>query len=233
MKKDNKKNINNKESKEEFNCKKHHHNINNPNRVIFKMVLCSIILALSVGLSLIEFKIYLPWGSEFDIRIFDTILLFLSISILGIWYSIFISFVQPWLHVIIDGGHSPISMVFYMFSNVLICIIVWIIYYLIFKLNFDFKKTKRVYLIIFASLIIIPLASFLETISIIGASKIMINVGTANKYDSGIEFLFKGNNLLIASGIFFGIYIAKYIFVFTIFSLLENKTKKLVDHYKY
>ncbi len=207
----------------------HHHSITNPNQYLFKIILSSMFLALSVGLSLIEIRVMLPWGVEFDFRIFDTVFLLLTLSITGLRYALGTAILQPWLHLMVDGAHSPVSMAFYMFSNIAVVFVFWIIYIKLFKAGSFTNKKKRVVMILLSSLLIIPLCAFVESSSLLFVSLIMVGIGAS--WPDGISGLFKGKNLLYSSIIFMSLFSFKYIIVVMIFSNLNYKTRFLAEHY--
>ncbi len=206
----------------------HHHNSYNPNQKIFKIVLTGLFLTLSTILSLIEIKFYLPWGVEMDLRLFDMVFLFLSVTVLGVYYASIAGLLQPWFHLAVDGDHSAISILFYSISNVLIIIIFWFLYLKVFsfakysKLKNSYKK-ELLYFLFFV--IFIFLAASIDSFFIIIVSKI-----TLVSSDNIINFS-KFKNLFILYLIFLGIFIVKYLVALLIFISINRKSTFLQEHY--
>ena len=73
----------------------HHHSQLNPKKTIFKICFSATMLAISTFLSLIEIKVYIFSAAEFDLRLCDNIILFLSVYILGLKYGIINALLQP------------------------------------------------------------------------------------------------------------------------------------------
>lgn len=232
---DNKNLDKNKDHKKELKKNKNmlnHIHVNNLNqRILFKIIISAIFLIISIGFSLIEIHFPLPWGVDFDLRIFDTICIALVASTLGFEYGLLVGFIQPWLHVAIDGAHSPISMCFYMFSNAIV-----VISFGLLRLNFfDIRKIKdkkaRIIKYIMLSVFIIPFCSLAESSSLIISSKIMmLNIHYSSHSDI-IKGLFEGNNVWIGLAIFFGVFCLKYIFVNFIFYIFSQRILHILEHY--
>jgi len=205
---------------------KHHHHLQlNPKKTIFKICFSATMLAISTFLSLIEIKIYIFSAAEFDFRVFDNIILFLTVYVLGLRYGIINAFLQPWIHLAIDGDHSAISMVFYGFDNfLLVCF-----FYFIYLKTKQFQNKKLnffIFIIKFISLIII--SSFIEISIFYLTNYIALLSHSIKDRDKKLAAMFKYYVILI----FFAVYFIKYIFVFLIVFFIFKRIFYLRNHYK-
>ncbi len=197
----------------------------NQNKTILKINLSAFFLVLSLITSFIEIRLLLPNGSEFDLRILDTLFLLLCVSVVGYFYTIIISVIQPWLHLLIDSDHLPISILFYSISNVMLVTIFWLFFIYIFKINkisYNKNKFKKISFIFISLIPILLVVSFIDVISIIIVG--VINTG---------QFIFKNEFIILVKvfAIFFVIYIAKYIFIILLYLFLMPKLRDIIKRY--
>ncbi len=227
---------------------------------IYHISITSIFLALSVALSLIELpKIPLPWGVYFDYRIFDTLCLFMAIRMAGLGYSLIVGSLTPWIHVLIDGRHSMVSMAAFMLNNILCIIIFWFFYYKLFKadlkLNIENEKVEpdasdplnnivthqhnfkkpHISKKISAFSIITILCSLCESLSYVAVFALMTSGISKPKGDdtqiSSLNQFFYGINILWTILFFMAIFMIKYIVECIIISLLEKRFLIIAEHY--
>ncbi|AHF61296.1 hypothetical protein P344_05400 [Spiroplasma mirum ATCC 29335] len=117
----------------------------NQRSIVFKITATAIFLGITIGLSLIEiFYVPMPWGATFGVRLFDTLVLIYSISIVGLGFSLLEGIALPWIHNLIDGHHTWIEMFFFMVSNILVIFITWFIYYIVFNAYYKSRVPENV-----------------------------------------------------------------------------------------
>ncbi|MGL5268255.1 MAG: hypothetical protein ACRC8P_00575, partial [Spiroplasma sp.] len=111
-----------------FKMKQKKAKINNGKNQIFKIVLTGILLGIAVAASLLEIKFPIM-GAIVPLRVFDTLIMAIAIPIIGIWYTLSIAIIEPWLHFALDSDHPPIQMFFDNIANVVFVLSFVLIYY--------------------------------------------------------------------------------------------------------
>ncbi len=205
----------------------------------------AIFIVITVTFSLIELpSLYLPWGAEFDYRILDTLFLIIAIRSIGLNYALLAAALVPWLHVMIDGRHSPISMLGFMANDILVVLFFWLIYYKFFNLGVmrgekpsKTKKIKKV-LVLFC---LAPVFSSFESWSYVMVFLLMVNgIGTPRGDDTpvqtkngeiGLNSFFHGTTIFWIFLFFAAIFLAKYLFEMFIFYLLEKRMLKISNYF--
>ena len=222
---------------------------------IYKITLAAVFLALSIPLSLFEIhKIPLPFGAPLDLRFFDNFLLFIALRMVGLSYTLLIGLILPWLHVAVDGDHSPISMIGFELSNVGCVLVFWGFYFHIFKAqteklcydppsdvntvirNHKFNRvtwTRK----ISAFSTIATLCAAIEALSVVIVFAIATTgVGIAQGGDysqSTLHDLVSFNSIATfwIYLIFVGIFLTKYIFNMIVYAILEKRLVIIAEHY--
>ncbi len=197
-------------------------NYKNSSVVIRKISITSLFLTLTLILSFIEINVTLPYGGEYDFRLLDMVFLFLSLSIIGLRYSVILATLQPWLHFMIDGDHLPISIFFYSLSSVINIIIFWIFHkYLVFSNsdnNFFNKKYWHKILIIFSLITILSLSdSTMDLFSLLTTIKLNYN------YKDYVKFISNYKNIFIIFNIILALAIVKFILTIILFFNIKNR----------
>ncbi|WP_339021447.1 ECF transporter S component [Spiroplasma endosymbiont of Atherix ibis] len=104
----------------------------------FKITLTGVFLALAIAVSAFEMSIEAILekiqfkGVPIPFRIFDLIVITLSLSALGPIFSGLIAFVAPFIH-LADGFHNPISVVIDCVGYFISIWIIWFFYYFVFR----------------------------------------------------------------------------------------------------
>lgn len=230
----------------------------NKHNLILKITISSLFLAIATGLSFIEFPISTPWGTQFYFRIIDTLILIFATGIVGLSFSMLIVITAQWLHFAFHG-HNPIENLIFMASNMLIVFCLWLLYYFVFRLDVrkkckvqqegeqkednehphQFEKERWVKKILIVTLLVIIFA-LIESFAQISIAKVLLSTGHdhhehdhhGHEHSHGVSGLFEGNNFWIGLGIFFGIFMAKYIVMFTVFISLEKQIKLITDRFQ-
>ena len=213
---------------------------------IYKLALAAIFLVLSVSFSLIEIpSIYLPWGAEFDYRIFDSLFLLIAIRMIGLSYALIDAALLPWLHVMIDGEHSVISMLGFMASNMVLVFVFWLLYYKLFRLGYSenqsnskFFLSSKILFFVFMGI----LGASIEAASYIFVFKLsMLGILFKGKGDDtpthtsgntiGLNSFFHGITILYVFLFLIAAFSVKYIIEFVLFFTLEKRMCKIANHY--
>ncbi|AVN60540.1 ECF transporter S component [Mesoplasma entomophilum] len=142
-------------------------------RLIYKMVLTSVFLALTATVSAIDIffeKIALPVGSGqlwIDFRFLDIAFICISIATLGPIFSSIIGFLNPFIHFAIHGGeHGIWSTTIEAPQNILIVWMVWAVFNVFFNnspIHRDTDKTKARFKRFVPIPVMIILASVIST----------------------------------------------------------------------
>lgn len=204
---------------------------------IFKIVLTGLLLGLSVAFSLIELKIPIM-GASVPLRIFDALIMAIAIPIIGLWYTLSIAIIEPWLHFAIDGDHPPIQMFFDNIANVFFVVSFVLVFYKLFKLNqVEKNKNKKAYLTknTFAGLILVPLNAIVSSLMFVFTMLVLLNTGS----ESHVEVFHEGHDHFADSvtaffehgaAIFFillAIEIARFLLIYVLFALVQKKLGQL------
>ena len=204
----------------------------NSKQQIFNITLTGILLGLAVVFSLIEIPIKFM-GVILPLRIFDLLIISFSLPIIGLYYTLAIDIVEPWLHLLADSDHPPIQIFFDNIANILFTISFYFTYYYFFKLrnkseNLKVDTIKKVG----AGLVVVPLNAIIFTLSFALTLEVLYfspNLPRPDEYDNNI-FNFN-NHLMIVLFILIGIEILRFIFIFILFNLVERKISSAKRYY--
>lgn len=201
----------------------------NSKQQIFNISLTGILLGFAVAASLIEIPIQFM-GVILPLRVFDSLIIAFALPIIGIYYTLAIAIIEPWLHLIADSDHPPIQIFFDNLANILFIISFYFIYYYLFKLR-DQNKSLKVTIIkkVSAGLVIVPLNAIIATLAFVLTLVVLYfnpSLSRPIEYDNNIINF--SNHLLIIF-ILIGIEILRFVFIFVLFSLIEKK----IGHIKY
>lgn len=198
---------------------------------IFKIVLTGLLLSIAVGTSLIEVRIPIM-GALVPLRIFDVLIIMLAIPIIGIWYSLAIAIIEPWLHLALDGDHPPIQMMFDNIANIALVLSFVLIFYKLFHFNNQDRQAassnKR--LIIkrsLAGIILVPLNAIVSSLCFALTLIVLSNSNLTmpDEYIAIIASFYKS-----AAAIFFillAIELGRFIIVYILFALVQKKLGQL------
>lgn len=208
---------------------KHREQKNNTKDQIFKIVLTGLLLGLSVAFSLIEIKIPIM-GASVPLRIFDALIMGIAIPIIGIWYTLSIAIIEPWLHFAIDSDHPPIQMFFDNIANVAFVVSFVLVFYKLFKLNQHKKNEKQKTLIIknsFSGTILVPLNAIVSSLCFVLTMVILANTTLTkpDEYVDAISAFYKH-----APAIFFillAIELARFLLIYILFALVQKRLSNL------
>ena len=224
-----------------WNLKHSHINKNQP-VIQYKIVVTALLLVLAVTFSLIELpSIYLPWGAEFDYRLFDTFVLFLAIRAVGVLWATLDALLLPWLHVMIDGHHTAIAMLGFMLNDIACVWCFWLFYYQIFSLSYQplqgEKKQKFIVKKILATAIISPLCAAFESCSyllvfFLSVAGFKQNPNMLSSSRSIFVYFSNAKDLLFLFLFFFGAFLIKYVVELLIFFSLEKRCCKIANHFQ-
>lgn len=228
------KKVTKKEKKKIFNFRRREQRIDTKDQ-IFKVVLTGLLLGLSVALSLIEIKIPIM-GAHVPLRIFDALIMAIAIPIIGIWYTLAIAIIEPWLHFLIDSDHAPIQMFFDNIANVVFVVSFVLVFYKLFKLNQVSKETNKKAFVTkntFAGLVLIPLNALVSSLMFVFTMLVILNTGSdVEAFHAGHEGIADGAIAFFenAYAIFFillAIEIARFLFIYVLFALVQKKLGQL------
>ncbi|ATI73508.1 ECF transporter S component [Mesoplasma florum] len=224
-------------------------------RLIYKMVLTSVFLALTATVSALDIlfeKIALPVGSGqlwIDFRFLDIAFICISIATLGPIFSSIIGLLNPFIHFAMHGGdHGIWSTVIEAPQNVLIVWMVWLVFNVLFnnspihretdKIKSRFKRFAPIPLmIIFAS--IITTGMFILGMYLDG-----LTTNSHHVHEHSISLFHEGHdhsdgklenvadiNFVIGISIF-AWNILRYSVAFSIFSIVEWRMRPINHRYK-
>lgn len=225
-----------KTKKRSFKIKRKKPEINSQEQ-IFKIVLTGLLLGLSVAFSLIELKIPIM-GASIPLRIFDALIMGIAIPIIGLWYTLSIAIIEPWLHFAIDSDHPPIQMFFDNIANVVFVVSFVLIFYHLFKLNrIDKNTNKKTYVTknVFAGLILVPLNALVASLMFVFTMLVLLNTGSSTDVDAfhaGHDHVTDSVSAFFAnaSAIFFillAIEIGRFLLIYVLFALVQKRLSNL------
>ena len=204
-------------------------------RSICLLTFTALFLAMSVAISLIELPyIYIPPGVQFSFRLFDTLFIFIALRFIGLQYTLLMAALEPWIHVMIDGDHSPISMFGFMINNISVTLIFYFVYYYVLRVHAKSHIQKnRTYfqsyflncsfkLLCFVFISILCAAS--ESFSYILVILIVTaGVSYSGPGDSHLIGTFTWDQYLLIAVIFMSIFCIKYLIQMFLFWSLESR----------
>lgn len=202
---------------------------------IFKIVLTGLLLGLSVAFSLIELKIPIM-GASIPLRIFDALIMAVAIPIIGVWYTLAIAIIEPWLHFAIDSDHPPIQMFFDNIANIFFVVSFVLVFYKLFKLNqIDKEANKKIFYTknTFAGLVLVPLNAIVSSLMFVFTMLILLNTGShveafhgdhEGLADSVTSFFEHGSAIFF---ILLAIELGRFLFIYVLFALVQKKLGQL------
>ncbi|ASZ09312.1 ECF transporter S component [Mesoplasma chauliocola] len=220
-------------------------------KLIYKMVLTSIFLALTATVSAIDIffeKIALPVGSGqlwIDFRFLDIAFICISIATLGPIFSSIIGILNPFIHFGIHGGeHGILTTVIEAPQNVIIIWMVWVVFNIIFKnspIHRDTNKSTAHFKRFVPIPIMILLASIITTAMFI-FGMYLDGLTSGKVHTHGIQLFHEGHeegklehiydlNFVVVLSIF-AWNILRYLFAFSIFSIIEWRMRPINHRYK-
>lgn len=225
-----------KTKKRSFKIKRKKQEINSQEQ-IFKIVLTGLLLGLAVTLSLAELKIPIM-GASIPLRIFDALIMAIAIPIIGLWYTLAIAIIEPWLHFAIDSDHPPIQMFFDNIANVVFVVSFVLVFYYLFKLNRTDKNiSKKTYITknVSAGLVLVPLNAVVSSLMFVFTMLVLLNTGSGADVDvfhAGHDHITDSvsNFFANASAIFFillAIEIGRFLLIYVLFALVQKRLLNL------
>lgn len=220
-------------------------------KLIYKMVLTSVFLALTATVSAIDIffeKIALPVGSGqlwIDFRFLDIAFICISIATLGPIFASIIGLLNPFIHFAIHGGeHGIWTTVIEAPQNVLIIWMVWLIFNVIFNnspIHRDTNKTQARFkrfmpipiMIILASLIttgMFIIGMYLNEITSSHTHRSLELFHECEKHENKLEHLSQLNVYIVLAIIAWNI--LRYTVAFSIFSIVEWRMRPINHRYK-
>lgn len=220
-------------------------------KLIYKMVLTSVFLALTATVSAIDIffeKIALPVGSGqlwIDFRFLDIAFICISIATLGPIFASIIGLLNPFIHFAIHGGeHGIWTTVIEAPQNVLIIWMVWLIFNVIFNnspIHRDTNKTQARFkrfmpipiMIILASLIttgMFIIGMYLNEITSSHTHRSLELFHEGEKHENKLEHLSQLNVYIVLAIIAWNI--LRYTVAFSIFSIVEWRMRPINHRYK-
>ncbi len=204
----------------------------NSKQQIFNITLTGILLGLAVAFSLIEIPIQFM-GVILPLRIFDSLIIAFALPVIGLYYTLVIGIIEPWLHFLVDSDHPPIQIFFDDIANILFIISFYVIYYYLFKLRNKSENLKvDVIKKVSAGLVIIPLNAIIATLSFVLTLVVLYfspNLARPDEYQESITNFIK--HIAPVLFILIGIEILRFIFIFSLFSLVERKIGSTKRYY--
>ncbi|WP_338985435.1 ECF transporter S component [Spiroplasma endosymbiont of Diplazon laetatorius] len=223
----------------------------------FKITLSGVFLALAIAMSAFEMGIEFILekvqyqGVPIPFRIFDLIVITLSLSALGPIFSSLIGFIAPFIH-LADGMHSPVAVVVDCTGYFIAVWVLWFFYYFVFRNSSIHKhpinsvdKFKRWTPIV----AFVPIMTIIYTVIVFGM--MYLNITFEEAHHSHETFanisLFHGdhahdhdhgewedivNNFGVFIGIISAIELARFSICYSIFASIEPQVKKINHYYK-
>lgn len=204
----------------------------NSKQQIFNITLTGILLGLAVAFSLIEIPIQFM-GVVLPLRIFDSLIIAFALPVIGFYYTLAIGIIEPWLHFLVDSDHPPIQIFFDNIANILFIVSFYFIYYYLFKLG-NKSETLKIDVIkkVTAGLVIIPLNAIIATLSFVLTLVVLYfspNLARPGEYNENITSFI--NHIAPIFFILIAIEILRFIFIFSLFSLVERKIAATKRYY--
>ncbi|QBQ07498.1 ECF transporter S component [Spiroplasma gladiatoris] len=78
-----------------------------------------------------------------SIRYFDILIICLSISCIGPVFASLLAFITPWIHMLMDGDHPPLTHLVDSFGYFSVVWILWLFFYVIFRNSYIHKDPKK------------------------------------------------------------------------------------------
>lgn len=203
---------------------------------IFKIVLTGLLLGLSVAFSLIEIKLPIM-GASVPLRIFDALIMAVAIPIIGLWYTLSIAIIEPWLHFAIDSDHPPVQMAFDNVANVVFVVSFVLVFYKLFNLHQVERQTSKKTFVtknVFAGLALVPLNAIVSSLCFVFTMLVLLNTGSGvGVHHAGHDHDFADSvNAFFAnaSAIFFillAIEVARFLLIYGLFALVQRRLSSL------
>lgn len=200
----------------------------------FRITMAGLVLGLSVVASLIDmaYNKAMPnfGGVPMDIRILDLLVIICGLPIVGLWGSIGISCIEPWIHMAIDSDHTPAQIGFDCICYSLACVMFFFIYYIAFKnspIHKEPDRRKRWFKRIVPGIIIIPTLAVLFTLSF--ALALYVNYKSFNEAKSWTKFVDGAYWIIFAE---LGVQALRFLVMYIFFILLEPTMKPINHRYR-
>ncbi|WP_308149765.1 hypothetical protein [Spiroplasma sp. AdecLV25b] len=199
---------------------------------MFKITLTGILLGLAVASSLIEIPVQFM-GVILPLRVFDSLIIAFAIPIIGLYYTLVIGIVEPWLHLLLDGDHPPLQIFFDNIANITFIISFYFIYYYLFKLRNKSNNLKTdVIKKVSAGVVLVPLNAIVAALAFALTLVVLYFNPTLSRPGDYLNNIVNFNNNV--TKIFFiliGIEILRFTFIYILFSLIQRRIGHIQRYY--
>lgn len=199
---------------------------------IFKITLTGILLGLAVASSLIEIPVQFM-GVILPLRVFDSLIIAFAIPIIGLYYTLVIGIVEPWLHLLLDDDHPPLQIFFDNIDNIAFIISFYFIYYYLFKLRNKSNNLKTdVIKKVSAGVVLVPLNAIVAALAFALTLVVLYFNPTLSRPGDYLNNIVNFNNNV--TKIFFiliGIEILRFTFIYILFSLIQRRIGHIQRYY--
>lgn len=199
---------------------------------MFKISLTGILLGLAVASSLIEIPIQFM-GVILPLRIFDSLIIAFAIPIIGIYYTLVIGIIEPWLHLLLDGDHPPLQIFFDNIANIVFVISFYFIYYYLFKFRNKSNNLKTdVIKKVTAGVVLVPLNAIVASLAFVLTLVILyFNPSLSRPGDYLNNIINFNNNVTKVFFILIGIEVLRFTFIYILFSLIQRRIGHIQSYY--
>ncbi|WP_342276029.1 hypothetical protein [Spiroplasma endosymbiont of Nebria brevicollis] len=199
---------------------------------MFKITLTGILLGLAVASSLIEIPVQFM-GVILPLRVFDSLIIAFAIPIIGLYYTLVIGVVEPWLHLLLDGDHPPLQIFFDDIANVVFIISFYFIYYYLFKLRNKSNNLKTdVIKKVSAGLVLVPLNAVVASLAFSLTLVVLYFNPTLSRPGDYLNNIINfNNNVTKVFFILIGIEILRFTFIYILFSLIQRRISHIQSYY--
>ncbi|WP_375317095.1 hypothetical protein [Spiroplasma endosymbiont of Virgichneumon dumeticola] len=199
---------------------------------MFKITLTGILLGLAVASSLIEIPVQFM-GVILPLRVFDSLIIAFAIPIIGLYYTLVIGIVEPWLHLLLDGDHPPLQIFFDNIANITFIISFYFIYYYLFKLRNKSNNLKTdVIKKVSAGVVLVPLNAIVAALAFALTLVVLyFNPTLSRPGDYSNNIVNFNNNVTKIFFILIGIEILRFTFIYILFSLIQRRIGHIQRYY--
>jgi len=117
--------------------------------LIYRISLTGVFLALATAATALDMIwerlnfLYLDGGILIPTRFVDILIISISIATIGPAFASFLGLSIPWIHLIIDPHHGPLSALIDSMGYCLMVWVLWVFYYVIFKNSYIHKEPNK------------------------------------------------------------------------------------------